>query len=499
MMGSFLLTWLLSSTAVVALALAVERLLARRVSAAARHAILLAALLAPAVLAVVPRPVRVVAPASSEWIGGLQPTGPLPQAEEGRTAADVVLTIWLTGIAVVLARTSREALRWRAIVRNAAAVTDGDVLVHAAPAGIATSDACCEPAVAGLLAPTILLPARRAWTADELRTVIVHELEHVRRYDNLWTLLVQLASAPFWFSPLHAYARRRLVELRERACDAAVLAQGCDRDAYLSALARSCQFSSESTAAAAMSRLDLRERMESIMSDEPVVEKSRVPWSVRIGIGLAIVAVAASFAALAPSRTVLASPTPAVSQEAFDAAVTIRRGLDGRYLLTMRIDAPEGPFTTVAVLQSLPDERTQTTVHGGRTYKVTVAAAANGAGTATVDVHEGDSAVWSKGLTFALDEPAPQKSAVDRPPRVISRVDPIYPAEAKLAGVSGMAIVEAYVNSQGGVDSVSVVRDPGHGLGQAAADAVKQWQFEPAIVDGKPAAFTFNITINFKL
>jgi TonB family protein len=498
MMDSFLLAWLLSSMLVLALAVAVERLLARRLSAAARHTILLAALLAPAVLAVVPRPVTVVqVEAAVEW--SLLPSASSVEASDSSSAPGVLIPIWLTGIAVALVRTLREALRWRAIVRRAVAVTDGDVLVHAAPTGIATSDACCEPAVAGLLAPTILLPAKRVWTAAELRTVIAHELEHVRRCDNLWTLLVQLASAPFWFSPVHAYARRRLVELRERACDAAVLAQGCDREAYLSALARSCQFSSESTAAASMSRLDLRERMESIMNDESVVEKSRVPWSVRIGIGLAIAAVAVSFASLAPSRTVLASPNAATPAEQFGADVHVKPAPDGRYLLTMRVDTPEGPFTTVAVLQGVPDQRTQTTVHNGRTYKIAVQTLASGSGSANVDIVAGDTLLWSRVLTFQIPTSMKPEAVIERRPRPIEQVEPVYPLEAKAAGVTGMVIVEAMVNEKGSVDYADIIRDPGHGLGQAAVDAVKQWRFEPGVIDGKPAPMKFNITINFKL
>jgi len=52
---------------------------------------------------------------------------------------------------------------------------------------------------------------------DELATVLAHELEHVRRRDNLRAFLVQFVCTFFWFSPVHRAARRRLVELRESA------------------------------------------------------------------------------------------------------------------------------------------------------------------------------------------------------------------------------------------------------------------------------------------
>ena len=128
---------------------------------------------------------------------------------------------------------------------------------------VEVSEACRQPAVAGIVNPTILLPAGPYLddlTDDELETVLAHELEHVRRHDNLRALVVQLVCTLFWFSPVHRLARRRLVELRERACDAAVLARGCEPDFYLSALAKSCQSSFHGSAVASMSRLQLRER-----------------------------------------------------------------------------------------------------------------------------------------------------------------------------------------------------------------------------------------------
>ena len=38
-----------------------------------------------------------------------------------------------------------------------------------------------------------------------------------------------------------------------------------------------------------------------------------------------------------------------------------------------------------------------------------------------------------------------------------------------------------------------------HGLDQAAVDAIRQWTFEPATIDGKPVPVIFNLTIRFKL
>jgi protein TonB len=87
-------------------------------------------------------------------------------------------------------------------------------------------------------------------------------------------------------------------------------------------------------------------------------------------------------------------------------------------------------------------------------------------------------------------------------PKVIRHVNPTYPDAAKQAGAQGIVVVEAKISAQGKVDDVTVLRDEaGHGLGDAAAAAVRQWEFEPAkrVADDQPVAVAFNITINFRL
>lgn len=37
------------------------------------------------------------------------------------------------------------------------------------------------------------------------------------------------------------------------------------------------------------------------------------------------------------------------------------------------------------------------------------------------------------------------------------------------------------------------------GLAEAAVDAVQQWKYQPATLNGKPVAVYFNLTVNFQL
>ncbi|HEV3484416.1 MAG TPA: energy transducer TonB, partial [Vicinamibacterales bacterium] len=84
-------------------------------------------------------------------------------------------------------------------------------------------------------------------------------------------------------------------------------------------------------------------------------------------------------------------------------------------------------------------------------------------------------------------------------PVLVNRVEPVFPAEARAARISGVVIVEAMINENGTVDDVRVLKPLPFGLDQAAVEAVRQWVFRPATFDGKPVPVVFNLTINFRL
>jgi TonB family protein len=83
-------------------------------------------------------------------------------------------------------------------------------------------------------------------------------------------------------------------------------------------------------------------------------------------------------------------------------------------------------------------------------------------------------------------------------PKLIKQVDPVYPAEARKAGIEGVVIMEATTDLYGRIANVKVLRSI-PALDQAAMDALKQWVYEPMVVDGKPREVTFTVTIRFNL
>ena len=85
-----------------------------------------------------------------------------------------------------------------------------------------------------------------------------------------------------------------------------------------------------------------------------------------------------------------------------------------------------------------------------------------------------------------------------KPPKLVREVNPIYPEEARKAGVEGVVIMEATTDTYGRIAAVKVLRSIPL-LDQAAIDAVKQWVYEPMVIDGKPREVTFTVTVRFDL
>ncbi len=75
-------------------------------------------------------------------------------------------------------------------------------------------------------------------------------------------------------------------------------------------------------------------------------------------------------------------------------------------------------------------------------------------------------------------------------------VEPVYPEIAKRAGVSGAVILEAVIDPDGNVTDVNVLRSIPL-LDEAAMDAVRQWKYQPTLLNGVPVPVVMTVTVNF--
>jgi len=241
--------------------------------------------------------------------------------------------------------------------------------------------------------------------------------------------------------------------------------------------------------------------MESIMTHET---RRRLPaWILRSAVTAAVAVAAIAFATFAPSPMLSAGGVPATLADAgydFDVRVA---PYDGHFTVSVRIDTPDGPVTAITMVNAVPDTRTISSTQGGKTYKVTVNLAVDGSAVANFEVSDATKVLVAATKTFVKPEPRnpPNAKRIEpgmTPPRPVTRVEPRYPMEAKVKGIYGVVIIEATISEKGDVTEARILKDLPEGLGQAAADAVRQWKFEPAMQEGKPVPVVFNLTVNFK-
>ena len=105
---------------------------------------------------------------------------------------------------------------------------------------IRVSEKVHAPTAVGLISPAVILPA---WLLDELsgaelKQILLHEMAHLRRWDDWSNLVQKIVKALFFFHPAVWWIEQKLSLEREMACDEAVIAATANPRAYAQCLAR---------------------------------------------------------------------------------------------------------------------------------------------------------------------------------------------------------------------------------------------------------------------
>jgi uncharacterized protein (TIGR03435 family) len=197
-------------------------------------------------------------------------------------------------------------LRWRRIARvieMGASLVDDRVLTvlrrleidrGASPIRAVSAETRLEPGVFGIRQPVLLWPAGIAdrLADDHIEAILVHEICHVERRDNLWAAVHGAVQTLFWFHPMVWWIGARLVEERERSCDERVVAAGRAPERYAESILETCRYSLEAPplCMAGVTGADLERRMEHIMSGAP---STRMNWWRKAVVAAAAAAVVA--------------------------------------------------------------------------------------------------------------------------------------------------------------------------------------------------------------
>jgi protein TonB len=85
-----------------------------------------------------------------------------------------------------------------------------------------------------------------------------------------------------------------------------------------------------------------------------------------------------------------------------------------------------------------------------------------------------------------------------KPARLLSSVAPAYPQMARNQHVSGDVKIDALIDANGHVSGMKIISGPAL-LHQAAQDAVRQWKYQPATLNGQSMPMHLIVTVQFKL
>ncbi len=408
------------------------------------------------------------------------------------------------------------------------------------------------PMTAGIFKPFIFLPEDllEKLTDNQFRGVLMHEASHIRHWDQAAGILQRLAKAIFWWNHLAYALSKTHARAREEISDNHVLLLSDSRE-YAECLIDLAEKTSRFKHAAATvgmgaPHIPLKSRIKYILSREKKME-TRLKKSTTAMILLAALLVTVG---ITGSRITLASDVtapklikrvePVYPQEAKQA------GIEGTVVIAARTDS-RGIVTRLDILKGAHEALNQAAANAviqwkyqpmmidetayGIAFTVTCrflndkekpeiqishGIAEGITGGVLGEVESGVSGEVQGGVVGGVmggvmgevdpkraglvDEIAPVRATGDiKPPKLIKMVEPVYPEAARRAQVEGLVILEAATDKYGRVQSARVLRPLSPALNQAAIEAVKQWIYEPAVIDGEPRGVTFTITVNFKL
>jgi TonB family protein len=468
-------------------------------------------------------------------------------------AVRAAFTIWIVGVVISGLRFIRTRLRWNRIVASASRVEHPDL-----PVPVGYSTAIDVPVLVGVFRPIILVPADiEQWTtAEERRAVLAHELAHVLRRDHWLSVGQTVLGAIFFFHPGVRYALRRLIEERELACDERVLASGASPSSYAEVILKVAERTipgrqSDCPAMHTTGEI-LERRIDMILTHQPSnVNRSKLPALARAALVFGFASLllpqpgVTAELPLAPSEIRLAGMQPLVEGMSLVAGELISREpepmpvppqaamgtINGTVSdqtgavvpgVTVTLTGPAGVRTVITneigrfMFPEVPagQHTLQARLPGFMTVNRTISVSAGAVSLENLGLRIANVAttVEVSATRPSVIQAPPQTAVPARPirvggdvsqPTLLSQVKPQYPPAARAAGVQDYVLLKGIIGANGLVVSLqpdnSRPTPPHPELIKAAMDAVQQWRYKPATLNGVPLETETTITVNFSL
>jgi TonB family protein len=520
----------LRSSAVLAAGLIARELLHRR-SAALRHWILTGAMLAS--VAVVP--LTLVLPAWTFSSTREAPVSPAPAAPATSTmvtvtaaagtsardaAVSLIPVVWLIGVFIGAAAFLSGIARLLRVTARATPVPDGRWTKHAAQLSIAyglrrdvailQTGSPQALSTWGVFKPCVLLPVHASgWGDERMHVVLCHELAHIRRHDWLVQMCAQGVRILYWFNPLAWIAWARLRCDSEQACDDAVLGAGVAPRVYamhLLELARICRRPAAKLSLPIVGwRPSAFERRIADMLN-PDIDRRVLSGRAAIVTALLLAGVTFPVAALRAGQT---TPLP-LKGSVYDPS--------GAVLPEVAITLEDAQHATIAATTDANGRFEFASIEPG-TY--TLDASLPGFRKLRQALQLRTTRDWDRAITLQVGDvqetitvsaprrPGTPAAAASAPVRIggnirapskLRDVKPVYPRTMRDAGREGVVPLEAIIGRDGSVTSLRVLSAQVHpDFAMAAMDAVRQWRFDPTLLNGEPVEVVMSVSVTFAL
>lgn len=174
-------------------------------------------------------------------------SAPVPGIASVAPAAMSIVLIWLAGFLISLFRVAIGMVRLRHI-RGCAEPLELRPSTRG-PVRVLASDCFAMPVALGYRRPAILVPQTMLALEREtdFENVVLHELEHLRRFDDVTSLVQAVCMSGLWFNPFAYMIAARLGIEREMACDEAVVVCTGQRASYAATLWKVALAASDAT------------------------------------------------------------------------------------------------------------------------------------------------------------------------------------------------------------------------------------------------------------
>jgi TonB family protein len=424
--------------------------------------------------------------------------------------------VWITGVAVLISSWCLGRSKWRWLLRSVEAAQEGrewlalqrakKILGWRRTVRLVLAKQPVEPGVFNTFKPVIVLPDSIAKHLDdnELLAIMLHELVHIERHDNLSGKLQLAVTAVFWFHPLVWFVSRKLFDEREQACDERVLQTFANPETYAASILKVVRFSfgwKLAGVTGAGSGSNLRRRIENIMTMG--TEKRSVGIVAKLltsaALGIALVAI------------VVGGTQPRNNNSVSVIDKSERADLSSNQATISRLSQEQSKVPQDQVNPPPPAAPAQPESPAQPANPAQPAAPANTSQPATDNIPpppqpaNPSQPTAPAAPTAPIGNPAPPPEKPAKPQdksakkgKLIEAPRPIYPEEAKAKKVEGQVSVEIVIGEDGNVISARPVSGP-ELLQGAAKDAALKARFEPTVVDGKPAKVSGTMTYKFVL